>query len=89
MFQRLSVSGVNGAVVRGYRTAARLKTWSARKNANGTWSLSGEASEVDAFLVRQAPLLFHAPSPGTSWPVESIRVENKRVVALLGKPEKG
>lgn len=89
MFQNLVIRGVDGTVVRGYRTAVRFKTWIIHKNKEGVWKLSGEVSEIDAFLVRQQPLLFHAPRPGPCWPVISIKVDNKRVVAQLGKPEQG
>lgn len=89
MFQHLVLRGVDGTVVRGYRTAVRFKTWIIHKSKEGDWTLSGDVKEVDTFLVRQAPLLFHAPRPGPVWPIVSIRVDNKRVVAQLGKPEQG
>lgn len=89
MFQNLVIRGVNGTVVRGYRTAVRFKTWIIHKTKEGVWSLSGDVSELDTFLVRQEPLLFHAPRPGPVWPIVSIKVDNKRVTATLGKPEQG
>jgi len=89
MFQNLVIRGVDGTVVRGYRTAVRFKTWVIHKTKDNAWTLSGDVSELDTFMVRQEPLLFHAPKPGPCWPVISIRVDNKRVVAKLGQPEQG
>lgn len=89
MFQNLVIRGVDGTVMRGYRTAVRFKTWIIHKTKTNEWTLSGDVSEIDTFMVRQEPLLFHAPRPGPCWPVISIKVDNKRVVAQLGKPEQG
>jgi hypothetical protein len=89
MFQNLTIRGIDGTVVRGHRTAVRFKTWVIHKNKELVWTLSGDVSEIDTILVRQSDLLFHAPRPGPCWPVLSIKVDNKRVVATLGQPEQG
>ncbi len=82
------MTGKDGAVVWGYRTAARFKSWTVRKDEHGAWSLRGDCLEVDAFQVKQSPLTFAARRPQGffTWPVLSLRVEQNQVVAKLGPP---
>ncbi len=84
------MTGKDGSVVWGYRTAARFKSWTVHKNEHGAWSLRGDCivGSVDAYQVKQQPLTFAAVRPQGffTWPVLSLRVENNMVVAKLGPP---
>jgi hypothetical protein len=87
VFERLSLTGKEGSVVWGYRTAVRLTSWTATKTDKG-WTLRGAFIDLDAFQVKQSPLTFAAVRPQgyLTWPVLSLRVEHHVVIAKLGQP---
>ncbi len=95
MFDRLRLFGRAGTVLYGYRPALEVSSWRIVQDAKTKqWILHGTPTRLDAFLVRQRPLLFTAPRPETrdgfwSWGVEKIiHAEPGRVIAWLGPPER-
>jgi len=99
MFNAITLRGKSATLAWGYRTAAALTTWTVSRTldeANGTytWSLAAALGpQCDRFQVRQAQarreLLFSAPRQGGFWvwPVQTVTVGERRLVATLGPPE--
>jgi len=84
----VTVSGVEGRVMWGYRFAGTLHTWTITKNEGEGWSLSGTLSAVDDFVVSQRPLKFVAPN-GWRWPiVDALQTVGASVSARLGPKER-
>lgn len=90
MFKNLTLRGVAGSLVWGYRTAAELRSWRIGKAADGKWTLTGTFARVDRFQVRQRPLLFTAPREHGlwAWPIETLQVSDAGLTATLGPPER-
>lgn len=93
MFQNLTLRGDRASLLWGYHTAAALGKWKIARNEAGQWMLSARMARVDAFQLRQRPLLFTAPRDGAhdgwwAWGVEGeVQVGTHRLVAYLGPPE--
>ena len=91
MFTSLRIRGGRASLLWGHRPVAVLKSWSIAKR-KGQWELNGALERVDAFQVRQRPLLFTAPREGTrdgfwAWPIIDVRVGPNQLRATLGQPE--
>jgi len=84
----LRLHGTAASLLWGYRTAVTLRAWSIKKD-EGRWTLLATVERVDAFQARQRPLLFAAPRAGGywCWPVESLQLGDRRLIATLGPPE--
>lgn len=87
-----------GSIVWGYRDVAVLATCTVRRwrdDDTKPWRWALEAtlsSAVDAFAMRQRPLLFIAPRQKAGhfcWPVRELTIaaEGRRLTATLGPPE--
>jgi hypothetical protein len=89
VFRHLTVRGGSAAVLWGYRPAVTLRRWTITKPEGQSWTLTGTIDRVDAFMVRQRPLLFTAPRAQGfwAWGVESITGGPHTLVATLGPPE--
>lgn len=83
----LTVTGVEGRVIWGYRSVATLHAWTISKDEAGPWTLAGTLADVDDFAVTQRPLKFVAPN-GWRWPVESLQTVGASLSAVLGPKEK-
>ena len=94
MFDRLRLFGKAGTVLWGYRPAVELTAWRIVQDKTKQWILVGTPRRVDAFGLRQTPLMFTAPRPETrdgfwSWGIEKIvECGPARIVAWLGPPER-
>lgn len=101
MFHAITLRGSSASLAWGYRTAAALQSWTVSRTldeAKGTytWTLAAAlGQQCDRFQVRQAQarreLLFSAPRKGGFWvwPVHSVTVGERRLIATLGQPEQG
>lgn len=90
MFTTLTLRGTTASIVWGYRTAVELRSWDAKKNQDGTWTLRGRLARVDSFQSKQKPLLFTAPRGDRgfwTWPVQTLTLGPQSLVATLGPPE--
>lgn len=89
MFRTITLRGTAATVTWGYRTAAVLRAWTVRKNADGQWSLHAGIDRCDPFQLQQRPLRFTAPRKGGFFvfPVTAITVGVDHVTARLGHPE--
>ena len=90
MFTSLTLTGGAAQLLWGYRTAAHVGAWRIKKSdVDGRWTLTATLTRIDAFQLRQTPLLFTAPRPGGfwCWPVTSLQVGTSQLVATLGPPE--
>jgi hypothetical protein len=103
MLDHVTLRGVNGRLVWGYRTAAELPTWAIQvgkpgvsriqglRKERGDWTLTARLAKVDRFQVLQRPLLFYAPRREGGghwcWPVRQLDVGEQTLVAHLGPPE--
>lgn len=95
--QDLTLRGRAGSLVWGYRSAATVSTWSVERrrpedDGPWEWTLRGRVDgKVDAFALRQRPLLFSAPRRGGffTWPVKTLHVIETppSVIATLSPPE--
>jgi hypothetical protein len=72
----LGITGVVGRLDWGYFAAAAINGYALKRNPGGGWSLTGTVVTLDAFKVRQRPLVFVAPHKDGEWrwPVESIDI---------------
>lgn len=61
------IRGVVGRIDWGYFAAAAINNYTARQLADGTWSLHATVVNVDAFKIRQRPLVFIAPHRDGEW----------------------
>jgi len=93
VFQSLTLHGGQASLLWGYHTAAVLRKWKIARNDAGQWMLVAAIERLDAFQLRQRPLLFTAPRQGAhdgwwAWGVEGeVQVGTHRLVAYLGPPE--
>lgn len=90
-FHHIRIQGRAGALLWSYHTAATLGPWAIRKGGDGRWILTGTCTRVDAFQIRQRPILFTGPREHGDgmwcWGVESLDVVGHQVRARLGPPE--
>jgi hypothetical protein len=84
------VTGQAARVQWGYLVAGTVRSWTATKAEDGSWSLVATVHEADTFRVTQRPLVFMAPhARGTwRWPVTSLQITDGTLTASLGPPEK-
>jgi len=61
------IRGVVGRIDWGYFAAAAINGYAVRPCADGSWTLRGTAVSVDAFKIRQRPLIFVAPHKDGEW----------------------
>ena len=89
MFRRLRVRGAAGSLLWGYHAAAVLGRWTIAKGSDGKWRLTAVVTRLEAFQIRQRPLLFTAAREHGwwAWGVESIEIGDRSLVAVLGPPE--
>lgn len=94
MFRNLNLRGTRGSVLWGYRTAASVRGWMIQRRENKPiWILTAALERVDAFQLRQSPLLFTAPRGNAEgngfwcFPMEDVQIKNNRLHAKLGPPE--
>jgi len=92
LFSSITLRGIRGRLVWGYRTAAELTAWSISRpeGPDAEWTLTAGIATVDRFQVLQRPLLFYAPRTGGShwcWPIRRLYLGDGRLVANLGPPE--
>lgn len=95
MFRDLTLRGPSATLVFGYRTAAALTTWALARRVDTqtntyAWTLTAMlGTPVDRFQLRQRPLLFTVPRRGGFgvWPVQTLQVGERSLVATLGPPE--
>jgi hypothetical protein len=91
--RQLRIVGTRGALLWGYHEAAILGSWTIRKTGKPgqyVWTLAATLTRVEAFQIRQRPLLFSAPRFGGgmwAWGVDAVDVGATRIVARLGPPE--
>lgn len=87
-FLNATVRGAAGQILWGYRPAAWLRSWTISKE-HGQWRLRGTADRIDAFQLRQKPLIFTAPRGKGQWcwPVTSVVVNQQQIIGTLGPPE--
>jgi len=89
--------GDKGAIVWGYRDAARLRAWrvthhSADKDHDGRWTLTATIDRVDRFVIRKRPLVFTAPRSAELggfwlWPMETDSIQIGDVTVLELSPQ--
>jgi hypothetical protein len=74
------IRGVVGRIDWGYFAAAAINGYTIHRRRDGTWSLRGTIVTVDAFKIRQRPLVFIAPHKDGEWrwPVQSIELGEGR-----------
>lgn len=90
MFSNVTLRGAQASILWGHRTAVALRSWTIRKE-QGQWILRGAVERLDAFQIRQRPLLFSAKREKDfwAWGIEQMKVTTLReVVAVLGPPER-
>lgn len=95
MFKNIRLRGTKGEVLWGYRTAASVRSWTIARRENvkkenkPIWQLFAQLERVDAFQLRQSPLLFTAPNGHGQWcfPLLDVQVKDGRLYAQLGPPE--
>lgn len=88
---------VSPTILWGYRPAARLRSWSIHRQkvndkATANWTLEATVESIEAFMVRQQPLVFAAPRRKGGfwlWPVigNVQQVGTNQLRATLGQPE--
>lgn len=68
------IRGIVGRIEWGYFNAAAINGYQVRQQPDGGWSLIGTAINVDAFKIRQRPLIFVAPHQDGEWrwPIRTI-----------------
>lgn len=68
------IRGVVGRFDWGYFAAAAVNGYTARRLEDGTWSLHATVINLDAFKLRQRPLIFVAPHRDGEWrwPVQTL-----------------
>lgn len=92
-WRSLAIRGREGSILWGYRSAARLVSWSIRRETNpkrGPWELTATFAQADPIGLRQKGLAFTAPRLGGGhwyWPVLEIQVGATSILARLGPPE--
>jgi hypothetical protein len=69
-----AIRGVVGRIDWGYFAAAAVNGYSLRQLEDGHWTLAGIVVNVDAFKIRQRPLIFVAPHKDGEWrwPIRTI-----------------
>jgi len=92
IFNAITLRGIRGSLVHGYRPAASCPTWAiSRGTKAGEWALSATVEGVNAFALRQRPLLFTAPRKRGLWcfPVQQLTLTDdaRSLRATLGQPE--
>jgi hypothetical protein len=89
VFRTITLRGVRGSILWGYRTAAALPSWTVQKTVTGTWVLFARVERADAFICRQRPLYFSAPRRKGMWcwPVTSVQLRDQTLRANLAPPE--
>lgn len=95
--QSLTLKGRAGSLVWGYKPAATLATWTIERKRDEwqtgwEWTLrAGLTGKIDAFALRQRPLLATLPRKGgfLTFPVRRLDVIETPpgVLATLGPPE--
>jgi hypothetical protein len=71
-----AIKGVVGRIDWGYFAAAAINGYTVQQLEDGSWSLTGTVIQVDAFKIRQRPLIFVAPHKDGEWrwPVRTIEL---------------
>lgn len=69
------IRGIVGRLDWGYFPAAAINGYTARQCADGTWTLHGTAINVNAFKIRQRPLVFVAPHKEGEWRWPVTRID--------------
>jgi hypothetical protein len=94
LFNSVTFGGSRGAILWGAGEAATLSRWSINRDEHFAWTLSARVARVDAFRLRQLPLIFQAPrlaKPAGLWcfPVlpKTLQVNGDALTASLGPPE--
>jgi hypothetical protein len=98
VFEAVTLRGVTGSILWGYRVAAELRSWTIYHHRpdvhhDARWTLRATFARVNRFDLRQRPLVFTAPRPGlpmTCWPLHtaSVQVGETQLQATLGPPER-
>ena len=98
MFSSVTLRGPRGAIVWASRPAAELTGWMVKvakdDKQQRVWTLRARIARVDAFSIKQTPLVFTAPRIAQPkglwcWPVipASIAMAGHTLTARLGPPE--
>ena len=90
MFDSLVLHGGDATIAWGWRTAAVCRTWRIEKKKGGALALDATLARVDAFMLRQRPLLFTVPRKGgfLCFPVRTVTLADAlHVRATLAPPE--
>ena len=85
----VTLRGLEATVVWGYHTAAVLRTWTAHRTPQNTWTMEAQIKRADAFQLRQRNLKFAVPRPGgyLCFPVLAVTLAATTLTASLGPPE--
>lgn len=94
MFHSMVARGRGGSILWGAGDAAVLSTWAVTRDPQFTFTLCATVERMDAFRLRQIPLLFAAQrrsKPAGLWcfPVQpkSLQITGTTLTATLGPPE--
>lgn len=84
------LTGIVGHVKWHYYTAAAINGYTVRCSAQRQWTLTATVVLSDAFKMAQRPLTFVAKHAKGEWrwPVQTHELNNGRLTARLGSPEK-
>jgi hypothetical protein len=66
VFTNVTLRGAQASILWGHQTAVALRAWTIRKE-QGQWMLRATVERLDAFQVRQRPLLFSAKREKDLW----------------------
>lgn len=85
MPKRRAVRGVVGRIDWGYFAAAAINGYTLKQMDDGTWQLKATAVNLDAFKIRQRPLVFIAPHKDGEWrwPVKTVDLSEGHGPRLL------
>lgn len=81
------VTGEEGQLKWGYRTAATVRAWTLSKGDDNVWSVTGTLSDIDDFAISQPSLKFVTPN-GWRFPITELQVSDAACTARLGPLER-
>lgn len=90
MFSSLRLHGGQADVLWHHQPAISVRSWLiAKDKKTQAWTLSGQIHWINSFYARQTPLLFTAPREKGmwAWPITSLQLGSKELIATLGPPE--
>jgi hypothetical protein len=85
----MTVTGATGTLRWGYHVAGTLRAWTVTKTDEAGLVLTAQIQELNAFRIKQRPLMFVvAHTQGVwRWPVTAVQMADTTLTASLGPRE--